>query len=47
MLEGTVSPIITHELESQIDAQGNLLVRENLLHSQLYGRPPYYFRPIQ
>jgi len=43
MLEDTIDPLITHELETQIDGDGNLLLQEDLLHFQQDGAPPHYF----
>lgn len=47
MLEETIDNLITHELETQIDAEGNLVLQEDLLSFQQDGAPPHYFGPVR
>lgn len=47
MLEEAIDPLITHELETQVDAEGNSILQEDLLTFQQDGAPPHYFLPVR
>lgn len=47
LLEEVIDPLITASLENQLDAGGNRILQEDLIHFQQDGAPPHYFLPVR
>lgn len=43
MLQETLDPLIIDHLENQVDAIGNVVLQQDLLHFQQDGAPSYYY----
>lgn len=46
-LEDVIDPLITQSVESQVDEDGNMLLKEEKLHFQQDGAPPHYALPVR
>ena len=47
LLEEEIDPLITISVENQIDAAGNRILQEDLVHFQQDGAPPHFFLPVR